>query len=107
MICEKYVRTILPSVRALLVKKLVTKYGLTQTEVARLLGMSQSVVSRYIYGKRGSKTANIVEIYPTVERLVEEAAEKIYNMKDNVEEVRKFLDSFYCKVCMEIRKTQR
>ncbi len=41
-------RLILPLLRALIVKKLVSKYGYTQEKIANVLGITQASVSNYL-----------------------------------------------------------
>lgn len=43
---------VLPTVRAMVARRLVTKYQLTQEEVAKRLGVTQAAVSNYLRGKR-------------------------------------------------------
>jgi len=49
------VRNILPALRALLVKELISNYSKTQMEVAKILGITQASINYYLYGKRASK----------------------------------------------------
>lgn len=52
--CDTLVRTMLPSMRAEVVSRLVRDRGLSQSEVARRLGLTRAAVSQYVAGKRGS-----------------------------------------------------
>jgi len=51
--CETATRSVIPAVRALIAKELMEKHGLKQNEVAELLGISQSAVSKYATKARG------------------------------------------------------
>jgi len=52
--CEVAVKCVLPVVRAMIAKELVTKHGLNQVETARLLGVSQPAISLYSRKARGN-----------------------------------------------------
>jgi uncharacterized protein len=53
--CEVIVGDILPSLRALITKELVQNFGLTQTQAAQKLGLTQPAVSQYKKYLRGGK----------------------------------------------------
>lgn len=47
-------KSVIPAIRALIVKRLVEEHGLTQQEAAKLLGVTQPAVSKYLHQKRGA-----------------------------------------------------
>ena len=47
-------KSVIPAIRALVVKRLVQEHGMTQQEAARLLGVTQPAVSKYLHQKRGA-----------------------------------------------------
>jgi len=47
-------KSVIPAIRALVVKRLVEDHGLTQQEAAKLLGVTQPAVSKYLHEKRGA-----------------------------------------------------
>jgi len=47
-------KSVIPAIRALIVKRLVEEHGMTQQEAARLLGVTQPAVSKYLHEKRGA-----------------------------------------------------
>ena len=51
--CEVAVKCVLPAVRAMIAKELMTKHKLKQVETAKLLGVSQPAISLYFRKKRG------------------------------------------------------
>ena len=53
MVCDAMVRKLVPTARAELVCRLVTRQGVPQTEVARRLGISRAAISQYVSRKRG------------------------------------------------------
>lgn len=57
--CETASQYILPTMRALIAKRLMEKYKLTQENAALKLGLTQSAVSQYLRNLRGSKVKSI------------------------------------------------
>ncbi len=47
-------KSVIPAIRALIVKRLVEEHGMTQQEAAKLLGVTQPAVSKYLHEKRGA-----------------------------------------------------
>ena len=67
-------KSVIPAIRALIVKRLVEEYDMTQQEAAKLLGVTQPAVSKYLHQKRGAaiRLGGIKEI--------EQATSEIANM---------------------------
>jgi predicted transcriptional regulator len=96
-LCEVIVKSLLPSLRALMAKYLITKYNLNQVEAARILGVSQSAISLYIRKMRG-KSINLeedVEIKKLVEKIVDSLINKNLTHRDFIIE--------FCKICQITR----
>ncbi|MGC9209638.1 MAG: transcriptional regulator, partial [Nitrososphaeria archaeon] len=77
-VCEEVVRYVLPAYRSLIAKQLLEKYGLTQEEASKLMGISQAVISYYVTKKRGKGVSK----YESVELLrkeAEKAAKRLVN----------------------------
>lgn len=57
-------KSVIPAIRALVVKRLVEDHGMTQQEAAKHLGVTQPAVSKYLHQKRGAaiKLGGITEI---------------------------------------------
>jgi len=57
-------KSVIPAIRALVVKRLVEDHGMTQQQAAKLLGVTQPAVSKYLHEKRGAaiKLSGIREI---------------------------------------------
>jgi predicted transcriptional regulator len=53
--CEVVTASVLPAVRSIMTKELLTKYNMTQQETADILGITQPAVSQYNKHSRGSK----------------------------------------------------
>jgi len=47
-------KSVIPAIRALIVKRLVEEHGMTQQEAAKHLGVTQPAVSKYLHHKRGA-----------------------------------------------------
>jgi predicted transcriptional regulator len=46
-------KSVIPAIRAMVVRRLVDRHGMTQEQAARLLGITQPAVSKYMHNKRG------------------------------------------------------
>lgn len=46
-------KSVIPAIRAMIVRKLVNEHGMTQQKAAHLLGITQPAVSKYMHNKRG------------------------------------------------------
>jgi predicted transcriptional regulator len=80
--------------------ELVDKHDLTQDQVAEILGISQSGVSKYARKVRGYvlKVDEMEEIQPLISKM-------IVMLKSGAYERTEFLKCF-CQTCMTIRKTK-
>jgi predicted transcriptional regulator len=47
-------KSVIPAIRAMVVKRLVEEHGMTQQQAATLLGVTQPAVSKYLHQKRGA-----------------------------------------------------
>ena len=52
--CEVAVKSVIPAIRSAIARELTESYGLKQTEVAELLGITQTAVSKYTSHCRGA-----------------------------------------------------
>ncbi|NCO97546.1 MAG: transcriptional regulator, partial [Candidatus Aenigmarchaeota archaeon] len=53
--CEVITSSVLPAVRSIMARELLTTYKMTQQEAADILGITQAAVSQYSRQSRGSK----------------------------------------------------
>ena len=74
--CEKLVKYVLPALRGTLITYLYMEKGLKQVEIAKLVGVSQSAVSRYVNMERGLYR-ELIERMPAVKELLEDAATRL------------------------------
>lgn len=96
--CEIAVKSVIPAVKAMVAKGLVEKHGLKQNEVADLLGISQSAVSKYTRELRGRAITldNVQEIQAPINNIITLIASGTYQR----EEFLKLL----CQACITIRE---
>jgi len=66
-------RYVLPSLKRRLAEIMLKEYGFTQKEIARILGVSEAAVSRYISGERGYylRVENLKEVDEKLRRIAE------------------------------------
>jgi len=98
--CEILVKSILPAIRAIMVRELYQTYKIQQKEISKLLGITQPSVSYYLHGERGGKAVNIIksktkETYDYILQLVK----KLVNSEITTEEILKEI----CTICMNVR----
>ena len=70
--CEVAVRSLVPALRSAIARELTQTYGLKQRDVARLLGVTQTAVSKYTRRVRGIvlKVEDVEEVQPTLKEIV-------------------------------------
>jgi predicted transcriptional regulator len=95
--CEIAVKCVLPVVRAMTAKELVTKYHLKQVEAAKLLGISQPAIS--LYGSKIRGKAIDLEKESDVKNLIENLAASLANGEFSHKD---FVIKF-CEICRTIR----
>jgi len=74
--CEVSARYVIPAIRLMIARKLIDEYGLTQSEVARLLGVTQPSISHYLNSKRGIKMARALSRSKEIRDYVDEYVKK-------------------------------
>ncbi len=95
--CEVAVKTVSPSIRALLAQTLMEKHQMKQTQVAEVLGITQSAVSKYSKKTRGSTIS--IENIPEVQALTDQMITLLTANPVPQSEVMKL----FCKTCTLIR----
>jgi hypothetical protein len=97
--CEVAVRSVIPAVKALMAKELIEQQGLRQDQVAEILGISQSAVSKYSRKVRGHaiKVDDIEEIQPFIDDMLNLLLDRTRQSAE--------LLHLFCKTCVAIRKT--
>lgn len=95
--CEVAVKTVSPAIRALLAKTLLERHEMKETQVAEILGVTQSAVSKYSKNVRGTtiKIENIPEIKTITNQMI------TLLLKNPAEQAE--LISLFCQACIIIR----
>jgi len=98
--CETAAKVIIPAIRAYVARELVVTYDLKQEDVAKILGITQSAVSKYTSRTRGNilQVDGIQKVQPLLAELVTLAA------SDKTFSRNAYLEKF-CEACKTIRKT--
>jgi predicted transcriptional regulator len=98
MPCEVAVKSLVPSIRSAIAKELTETYGLKQKEVANLLGVTQTAVSKYTRHVRGTviEIEEIKEVQPIVKETV------VLLAKGSIS--RYELAGRFCEICEIIRR---
>ncbi len=97
--CEVVVGSVLPGIRSIMTRELLTTYKMTQQEAADLLGITQAAVSQYNREARGSKV-KLLEKEKEIIKIINDLTKDIVDKKINFREI----NQRFCEVCKEIRK---
>ena len=98
--CELIVSKILPSIRAAIVKLLIEDHNMKQTEISKILGISQSAVSQYYTSARAADESTLV-LFPEIEKYAKVVTKKIAKGEINKDQI------LLCEPCQKIRKDDK
>ena len=95
--CEVAVKSVIPAIRSAIARELTQSYGLKQQEVAELLGITQTAVSKYTSHCRGAviEVREVMNVQPVLKETVFSLA--------NGEMTKYELAEKLCKACSIIR----
>ena len=97
--CEVGVKTVLPAIRALMARTIMENHGMKEQQVAEILGLSQSAISRYTTKERGNIIT--IENVPEVQTLIDQMIQLLlYGKPDQTTEILELL----CQTCKVIRE---
>jgi len=98
MPCEIAVKSVIPAIRAYVAKELTQTHKMKQTDVANLLGITQTAISKYVRDVRG----RIIKIDQTVDirNMMNEIAAKVADQKISGPQ----LTLRFCEVCKTVRQ---
>ena len=96
--CEVSTKSIVPAIRALLANELLTAHGLRQREVAVILGITQTAISKYMHHVRGA-TISI-----GTEGEIQSHIEKVAGQLANGDIEKKTLALRICRLCRLVRR---
>jgi len=97
--CEIAVKSVIPAIRAYAAKELTQTHKMKQKDVASLLGITQTAVSKYVSGVRGQvlRIDQTEEIRGLMNRIIlKVATEKISGPQ---------LTMRFCEVCKSVRRS--
>lgn len=96
--CEVAVKSLIPAIRSAIARQLTQSHGLKQKDVALLLGVTQTAVSKYTRHVRGIvlKVEDVEEIQPTLNEIVVSLADGHMSKYE--------LAAKFCVVCEIIRR---
>jgi uncharacterized protein len=97
--CESVSQYVIPTLRAIIAKRLMEKHKMTQQAAASKLGLTQSAVSQYMRSLRGSKIKTIEKdesVSKEIDSFVDFIASGDTNSLEGMER--------FCNICRVIRK---
>jgi len=98
MPCEVAVKSVVPSIRAFVAIELTQSYSMKQNDVAELLGITQTAVSKYTRQVRGA----VLKIDQTKE--IQSMMKEIARQLANGHTKRQDLAVKFCEVCKTVRQ---
>jgi predicted transcriptional regulator len=98
MPCEIAVKSVVPSIRAFIAIELTKSYEMKQNDVANILGITQTAVSKYTRQVRGTviKIDDAEEIRSMILQITDQIADKKISRQDLILK--------FCQVCKIIRR---
>jgi predicted transcriptional regulator len=99
MPCEVAVKSVVPSIRAYLAIELTQTYDMRQVDVAALLGITQTAISKYTNQIRGATLE--IDRTKEVESMLKNIAYQLANKKLTQQD----LVAKFCQVCKTARRT--
>jgi predicted transcriptional regulator len=92
------VKSVIPAIRAYIAKQLIQTYNMKQTDVAGLLGITQTAVSKYIANVRGQ--ALRIDQENEIQDMMNEIASRLADKKTSGWQ----LTLEFCAVCKAVRR---
>ncbi|HLC59285.1 MAG TPA: helix-turn-helix domain-containing protein [archaeon] len=93
--CENIFDDIMPALRAIVANNLTSKYGMTQQEASKKLGLTQPAVSQYKSGLRGKKLKKLMS-NPNMSQFVDYLSAEVVGGHD--------ISTKVCEICAKSRK---
>ncbi len=81
--CDEIFKVTIPAVRIAVAKTLNSKYKMSQSEIAKSLGVAQAAVSKYLSNKYSSKIASVERTIES-KRLADSIIKMIVSKKDKM-----------------------
>jgi predicted transcriptional regulator len=99
--CEVIVASILPAIRSIITKELLTTYKLTQKQTADLLGLTQPAISQYNHESRGFKV-KLLEKQSKIMKMIDDLTKDIVSGKLDPKEIQ----IKFCRICRNVRENR-
>ncbi|MDG6939054.1 MAG: helix-turn-helix domain-containing protein [Nitrososphaerota archaeon] len=99
--CELSIKYLLPAFRSAVARHLVKDYGLTQQEVARMLGTTQAAISHYLRMRRG-KVFRAFESSSLIRSSAQAVAAKLASSELDVNGA----NSSFCRLCEQLERDE-
>ena len=92
-------KSVVPAVRALMAHELLERHGLKQGQVAEILSISQSAVSKYSNKVRGYvvEIDKVENVHPLIDDMITMLLSHEYSRAELVD--------LFCRICKVVRKT--
>ena len=97
--CEYVMRELLPGIKAIMAKKMMDDYGLSQVRTASLLEVTQPAISQYKRHLRGKKFESVTGD-PNIISFIDELTRKLVKGDIDADEA----GHEFCLVCRELQK---
>jgi predicted transcriptional regulator len=96
--CEIAVKSLIPSIRAYIAKELTQTHKMRQEDAARLLGITQTAISKYVRDVRGQ----VIKVHqtPEIREMMYGIASRVADQKISGPE----LTLEFCAVCKTVRR---
>ena len=105
--CEKFVKEALPATRSLLARRMMNDMGMTQMEVASVLGVSQASISQYLSAKRGSALLKELSSDSQIKSSMDNLLRRLLDRKLSAEQKQNAFCDFCEVVNRRLRKSSR
>ena len=100
--CVIMVTLVLPSVRAIIAKKLVDEYGLRKAEAVERVQLTRAAITQYYKGVRGSSNMKILDESKASRTLISDIAQDLASGERDILQILEKL----CKLCRILRRSR-
>lgn len=105
--CEKFVKDALPATRSMLARKMLYEKGMTQMQVASVLGVSQASISQYLSAKRGNAFLRQLSSDPLIKTSIEELLTNLLDSRGSADQKQEAFCDFCEVVNRRLRRSSR
>ena len=98
--CEIAVKSVVPSIRAFIAIELTQSYQMKQDDVANILGITQTAISKYTRQVRG--TVIKLDSSEEIKTLIQQMARQILDQETSKHEIA----LKFCQICQIVRRNR-